>query len=315
MKAIDNLEPLEQKQILKNHLATFLVLANLGGVSSGWALTPAEILQKVEQKYEQMTSFSADGKTVSVIDASGLDISKNAAATPKAGNAKEKQEAQSKPQILTHTFTVKLGRPHHYRIEWTQVVNPGFTNKGAVWNAGDGDFLIVGDDRYSKMNNQEIALAAATGVSGGAAHTIPAIFFKTSASLLKTVQDLAQQKDERVDAEDCYVLAGSAAGQKIILWITKKNFLIKQKRVVLGGGGFLPEMSDDAIKEALKQLNREPTSEAIADMKKTIQTARQMTSQVKGTLTESYQNIAINQSFKKEMFKPNLPPGLKPSEL
>jgi outer membrane lipoprotein-sorting protein len=289
-------------------------ILTLATVWPAQGLTPDEIIQKVQEKYKSLSSYSAAGKTVSVIDLSGVDASGLPGASDSIiKDSKEYKEAMGKPQTLTHTFTIKLGRPDFYRIEWEQSIYATFSNKGAVWSAGEGDFLLIGEKNYSKLNSRELALASATGISGGAAHTTPSIFFDTQNNLLKRATNFSPLNDEKIENDDCYVVTGNMAGQKIIFWISKENFLIRQRQNVFGNPSTLPELSDDAIKDSLKQLNKEATPAAIAEMRKTMQLAKAVTSQMKGTMTETHQNISINQPIAKEEFKYPLPAGLKPA--
>ncbi len=298
---------------MKVNIKFAAALLTLAAVCPAQGLPPAEIMQKVQETYKSLSSYSAVGKTVSLIDISGVNTSALPGTSDGIKDSKEFKDAISKPQTMTHTFTIKLGRPDLYRIEWDQKVHSTFSNKGAVWSAGAGDFLLMGENNYSKLNTRELALATATGISGGAAHTMPSIFFDTQNDLLKSLTNFSQLKDEKIENDDCYVVTGDRAGQKLIFWISKENFLIRQRQHVLGSTSSLPELSDDAIKESLKQLNKEATPSAIAEMRKTMQFAKTASSQMKGTMTETHQNISINQPMAKEEFKYPIPAGLKPS--
>lgn len=267
-------------------------------IPAAWALTPTEILQKSAEKYKSLTSYSATGKTVSIIGAAEVNADKVL------------EQGFQKPHNLVHTFTIKLGRPDLYHIQWEQKVHAAYTQKGAVWSAGEGDFLLMGEARYSKMKNQAIALAAATGISGGAAHTVPAAFFaNTGPNLLRTLSDVSLEKEEKIDAEDCYVVAGRLGEQKMLFWVSKESFLIRQRQLVLGGNVSRPAMTDEMIKKTLKQLKREATPAAVAEMK----AMAAMAGKTKGTLTETHQNIVIDQPIDKASFRHPVPNGLKPS--
>src|SRR5208282_4960287 len=85
--------------------------------SSNDSLTPPEIFKKAQDTYASLSSYSDEGKTVATLNG----------------------------MTLTTTFTIKLGRPSLYRIEWEQPVNESYANKGVVWSAGDGDFIILGN--------------------------------------------------------------------------------------------------------------------------------------------------------------------------
>lgn len=86
--------------------ACLAILAiTLLSISSAWALTPAEVLGKAEAKYKSLTSYSATGKTISIVRAAEVNADKVL------------DQGFQKPHNLTHTFTIKLGRPDLYLIQ------------------------------------------------------------------------------------------------------------------------------------------------------------------------------------------------------
>ena len=87
--------------------------------------SPAELLGQVAAKYQSMQSYQASGEVLSEIDMS--------AARPEAP-----AEQPPPTQKLKHTFTVLLGRPGLYRIDWQQEMRPEFVQQGTAWSAGDG---------------------------------------------------------------------------------------------------------------------------------------------------------------------------------
>ncbi len=293
------------------------------GVSGGTARssdspTPGaeEILQKVTAQYEALTSYSSRGNAVSIFDLSGLDpenIPGLAGKVPKdLKDSKEFKEAMSKPQKQEWEFQIKLGKPDFYRIDWEGQMGPT-KNKGAVWSSGTGDFLFRASTppKYVKMENRDLALAAATGISGGLAGSMPAIFFKTESNPLSSLTNITRTADETIDGADCYVLAGTLQGLKMILWIDKSNSLIKQKQTVLGGKAEMPEMSAEKLQQGMKQLGGKPTTEQQAQMKAVAKNMSALASQMKGTMTETYQNIEINQPLTKQDFDFVVPAGTK----
>ena len=112
-------------------------------ITTGEELSPNKIFQKVQNVYASLSSYSDEGKIVGTVN--GV--------------------------TLITTFTIKLARPNFYRIEWKQQT-PFANLGGVVWSAGDGDFMVSGNLVARKEANQKMALANATGVSGGAAATI-----------------------------------------------------------------------------------------------------------------------------------------------
>jgi DNA-directed RNA polymerase subunit RPC12/RpoP len=276
----------------------------------------SEIIQKVTEQYDSLTSYSASGTAISLIDMSGVDL-KNIPGAPanlpkNSKDSKEFKQAMSKPQRQESDFKIKLGKPDSYLVKWESQKGP-VKSKGAVWSCGEGDFLLMemGKMKYVKMQNRDMALASATGVSGGVAGTIPAIFFKTSSSTLNLFQNATRGDDETVDGVDCYVLNGDALGMKMIFWIDKGTSLIKQKQLILGGESKMPETTDAKIDEGIKQLGGKPTPQQEAQTKAMMKNMKALAAQMKGTMTETYQNIEINKPVTRDDFKHEVPAGTK----
>jgi RNA polymerase sigma factor (sigma-70 family) len=215
-------------------------------------LPSSEIFKRAQEKYASLTSYSDEGKTVSTVNG----------------------------KTLTTTFTIRLARPNLYRIEWEQPMTSSYTNKGVVWSAGEGNFLEMGSGA-KKLASQETALSSATGISGGAAATIPGTFFKMNwgNQLGGLASGEKRQADEKVDDVDCYVFASEVNGATKTLWIGKQDFLIHRLR---------NEMSAEVMKAALAEAaKRNPGMPSrLKDIKP------------QGfTSTEMHENIVVNQKF------------------
>jgi hypothetical protein len=106
----------------------------------------------------------------------------------------------------------------------------------------DGDVYIVwrgGDEVLSwwyvepgveKVSSLGLALAGATGVSGGSAHTVPALLLPSDVSG-RRVTELAEAMridDARIDEVDCFRIAGTSSGSPHILWIDQKTYLVRR---------------------------------------------------------------------------------------
>jgi DNA-directed RNA polymerase subunit RPC12/RpoP len=278
--------------------------------STPQGLSVAEIMQKVTEQYESLTNLSASGTAVSVMDISKV-APKNLPGMNQmpggAKNAKAIQQAMSAPIRTESALSIKLGRPNLYRVEWDSTVGP-VAMKGAVWCAGEGDFLSIDKTKYTRMDSRELALASATGVSGGAAATLPSIFFSGQFGLLSLIQKPNRAADEAVDGEDCYVVKGDAMGMGVTLWLSKTNYLVKQKQVVLGGKPKMSDMSDGQMEEGLKKLGN-LTPQQKAQAKAAMKNMKPLLAQMKGTITETYRDIEINQPVKIEDFKYQMPAG------
>ncbi len=259
------------------------------------------IFEKMLAKYKEIKTFSAVGEVNSVMDMSDVNIPDNT-------SDKRFQEAM-KNFKSTYSFTIKLGRPNLYLVKWEQKLVSAFSisSEGAVWNAGDGDYLLLLGQK-SKPQNAEMALASATGVSGGAAATIPSLFFNMPWGNIKSMQGLSQTGEEKIDGDDCYIISGKLANMKHKLWISKQTFLIRQKQHIFNGEEIKPpSLSDEDIKTSLKAMGKDTNPEEIAKMRETMQSANRMASKIKaGSTTEIYLDIKIDEAIPKEKFAPDV---------
>ena len=182
-------------------------------------------------------------------------------------------------KVAPNTFSIKLARPNLYRVEWAQ--DSGFFNQtGLVWSAGSGDFFKMSHASGTTTNsNMEMALSSATGVSGGAAGSIPGTFFKMNwgNKLGASMQSATRKPDEKIGEVDCYVLAQSLKGNVMIMWIGKQDFLIRQIENETGAATLKASMEAEAKKHPEMHL---PTSVA-GDVKS----------------IETHTNIIVNQKF------------------
>jgi RNA polymerase sigma factor (sigma-70 family) len=217
-------------------------------------LPSSEIFKRAQEKYASLTNYSDEGKTVATLNG----------------------------MTLTTTFTIRLARPNFYRIDWEQPVHSSYTNKGVVWSAGEGDFMVMGDRDAQKQTSRESALGGATGISGGAAATIPGTFFKMNwgNQLGGPVANEKRQADEKVGGVDCYVFTSELKkGVTRTLWIGKQDFLIHQVRNVT---------STEAMKAVLAEAaKRNPGMPA----------RLQQIESLVITSTETHENIVVNQKF------------------
>ncbi|HEY5233444.1 MAG TPA: sigma-70 family RNA polymerase sigma factor [Verrucomicrobiae bacterium] len=162
-------------------------------------LAAQEIINKSQEAYAALTSYSDEGKEVG---------------------------SMGTFDVPPHTFSIKLARPNLYQIKWTQDL--GFSSQtGAVWSAGNGDY-VKNVGRAQKYPNPEAALSTAMGVSGGASGTVPKSFFNLKSGMIGALQSAIRKPDEKIGETDCYVLTQSKGGRAEILWIGKQDFLIRQ---------------------------------------------------------------------------------------
>ena len=258
--------------------------------------TPGAIFEKVKSAYESMGTFKAEGTVIADIDAGG------------------------KKMNTETSFSILLKKPNLYLISWTQknMPMPGMAFPGAVWSDGTQPYLYMGMmNAYSKMTSDDMALATATGVSSGAAFTMPSLLlsvFKEQPALFSRIQDPKIERSEKIGEEDCYVISGaSAISKKETLWISKTRYLILQCSRSLEppeGGLAVPEMTDKQVEEALKASGQEVTEENKKRLREAMNKSRDQLKnmQIKGSMTESYVKISSPELIKKD-FEFEVPKG------
>ena len=255
-------------------------LANPPSNSDMPAMSLNEILDKVTAAYKSTETYKSDGTITSDIDTGGLKIS-----------------------IVT-SFSILLKKPDLYLISWTQKNMPmaGMDRSGAVWSDGTQPFLFMGVvNAYSKMSSDEIALGGATGISGGAAFTIPSLFlsvFKEQPKLLSRLTNPKVEVGEKVGEEECYVISGSSSiSKKETFWVSKTSYLIKKYYRSLEspeGGVTIPEMTDEQLDEAIKGMGQKVTDETRQKMKDMMKKSSDVlkTAKLKGSSTEIHVNVS-----------------------
>jgi hypothetical protein len=259
-------------------------------------LSPKGIAKKALEKYASLTSYSDTGKTVSV--------------------------RNGKTNMIS-TFSTRLGRNNLFRIEWEQTSFPAIPTKAAVWSTGDGYFSVSGETSYTpptrnKKKNMEAALAEASLSGRGAANA----FFNLGTSLnvlaFGARVSIEQLNDEKIGGVDCYVIAGKVNHLTRTVWIGKGDFLLRQSQAIETPPNPMPvnnsvldtELEREA-KEILTQMHRETTPDAIAAKKKEIRQAMEETSRSTNVLTETHENVAVNEPFTKSDFIPPISASLK----
>lgn len=229
---------------------TLLVAAGVAAVamsesgSSDDGTTVGDMLKKSMDAYASLTTYQSAGTIVSEINGD-----KN-----------------------TTQFNVILARPDIYRIDWVQKHGISMS-VGAVWNVGNGDFLQIENLKPQIQKNMETAIASASGVSSGAAASIPGTFFEMNwGNSLKPLLLGEKQKSSKVGGVDCYVLKTQVGGDgTITVWIGKKDSLIHQIRQT---SLVAPSQSNSQISKNLVTENKQPTPQAIAETRKEIARAK-----------------------------------------
>jgi hypothetical protein len=206
------------------------------------------------------------------------------------------------------TFTIRLQRQSYYRVTWT-----GGMTGGAAWSDGTGDYLRLPGRAVEKQKDREAVLAGATGVSTGAAATIPASFFHENwGGVLNGIGVCHLLPDETVDGVPCHVITSllQSHGQTIntTLWLGQQDHLIHQFVRTSKGASVLPKLDDALLAKVLQAENKPVTPEALAALREQMAAAQSIANKMmvgKGiTFTENHRAIATNKTYTPADFQP-----------
>lgn len=285
----DEIETINQENVSSGIKPTEVPNLHQESINTTDEINPNEILKKVKASYQSLQTYKTHGTVVA--DTNGMKLNTD--------------------------FNILLKKPNLYLISWVQKM-PMMAQAGAVWSDGTQPYLYMAmTNSYSKMNSDEMALSSATGISGGAAFTMPSIFlsaFQTPSSILDKLINPKLEGSEKVENEDCYIISGSSSvSKKETLWISKSKYLIKKYSRSLespAGGRKMPKMTDEQMGEAIKAMGMKDSPEIRQKMLDDIKNAEKMSVNIdrQGSFTETYSDISSPET-KKEDFQFQLPEG------
>lgn len=241
-------------------LASVMIMASLLDVAAADTFTPGQIFEKVRANYDSLSSYSDKGQVTATMDG----------------------------DVTVTQFTIRLARTSCYRIEWQRYSAPSLSTENsppsAVWCSGAGNYLEAGRGVQGPVDRQ-IALTSGAALSGGAAGTIPELFFSLQAELNELEWDEKRQPDEKLGDIDCYLLAAELpSGVTKTYWVGKQDFLIRQVRTVVSA-----KAMQAAWAEAIKE-------------------SPEIAATLHGfTTTETHTNIVLNPQFSRSDFIPSFP--------
>jgi hypothetical protein len=271
------------------------VLFLFATVCSAQTTQPSAIFDQGVAQYQSMPVYCAEGTITCDLD---------------TGSVKTTEQT---------TFSIKMKKPNQYLITWNQTnaIMPAFVQAGAVWNAGSQPYLYMSAMKaYFKMTGDEMALGSATGISSGAAYTIPSLFlpaFKTQPACFSRLLNPQIESSEQIDDDDCYVISSSSTiSKKETFWISKSTHLIRKYSRSLeppAGGMKLPQMTDQQLDDAIKASGQPATDATRQQMRNAMNQAQQtmQNANLKGLSTERQLKVS-SPDLKESDFVFKLPP-------
>jgi len=128
-------------------------------------------------------------------------------------------------------FTTAYVRPDRFRFEYTERKDDGGVYRYLVWRRGK-DVRSWWDvtPGVTKLESLGMALSAATGVSGGSAHTIPALLFADEVGGRRPtdITEARRVEDAALGTVECVRIQGRYADRPVTLWLEKTTFLIRK---------------------------------------------------------------------------------------
>lgn len=259
--------------------------------------TPVEILEQAKTAYAGLTSYQSEGTITADVETQAVKIN------------------------TVTQFKIQVKKPNQYLVTWSQKSSPlqAQPQVGAVWSDGTQPYFFMGALKaYSKMDQDIMALSAATGISGGAAHTIPSLLleaFMGQPTVLDRLQEPRLTGKVNVDGEECWVLTGpSMVSSKEVLWISTKDHLLRKYERSLtppAQDTVPPEISDEQLKKAMESLGQEMTEDSVEKMRAMMKRSRDMLAQAKlqGVSTEQHTGLG-SPELSAEDFKFEVPDGV-----
>lgn len=136
-------------------------------------------------------------------------------------------------RTVTKPFTTAFVRSDRFRFEYKEKRGEGENeeNRYIVWRKGK-EVQTWWDVKpgVEKPESLRLALAGATGVSGGSANTVPALLLpnEVGGGLLTALPEAKRVEDAKLDKVNCFRIEGKWGDSPMTLWIDQKTFLVRR---------------------------------------------------------------------------------------
>ncbi len=192
-------------------ISQFILLAfNLTALGQTKTPQPDEILRNMAERYSSISSYEDSGVVETVTDG---------------------------PLVRRNTdiyFKTYFTRPNKLRFEWLNCAVLVFPDRSILWSDGSKSFTSHAHSpgRIETKDDLGMAVAGATGVSLGSAHTVPTMLIKELLGFVVTdIKKPILKGQEAFEGEECYVVEGlDRSDQPVQLWISRQDSLLRKLR-------------------------------------------------------------------------------------
>jgi outer membrane lipoprotein-sorting protein len=95
-------------------------------------------------------------------------------------------------------------------------------------------------------------------------------------------------------------------GQKLEIWVSKNSYMILQSQITLGG-----PITDADINAAYDAFNTSTNQAQLAQQKAQAQQTIAIMTKIRGTVTETYDNVEVNPTLSADDFNYPVPRGVR----
>ena len=130
---------------------------------------------------------------------------------------------------MVKRFSTAMVRPHQFRFEYAEEGKPN--SRYVIWRNGR-DVRTWWDliQRSKRGDSLHLALAGAAGISGGSAHTVPALLMpdEVGGRPLTDLEQATRGEDDSFGNQKYFKIEALFAGDPITIWIDQKSFLVRR---------------------------------------------------------------------------------------
>lgn len=145
------------------------------------------------------------------------------------------------PLTIDLTFQTYFVRPDLFRFEWHSQSrllrwSDGFRHYAAIWSNGDSVYTYWNTRGLREERSLKSAVAGATGISHGSAHTVYRLLNnKVGGFTFTELQQLSKLHGQKFEGTPCHTIRGRhPRGGTYKLWIGKEDLLIRKVRSTSG---------------------------------------------------------------------------------